>query len=105
MDINEISQMDTFLWADGVTSKFNDDDNTEILTPRNYTRNMEALIEKISALSEYGIDNSTDETITNTNNVSVNLRFICDIVKNIIINHTKDSLIGMSELLKYKDID
>ena len=99
---NEILQMDTYLFPDGLTSKHNDDDCTEVMSMRWYVNTMDSLVEKIGDLSNYGIDNSTDESIKNTQNISVPLRFTCDIVKNIIVQHTKNVLDMMNEHLEYE---
>lgn len=99
-NLDDIEIMDTYLFSDGITSKYSDDDNTDVMSMRWYTKNMEDLIEHIDKINCFGVDSSTDESIEKTSSIQVDKRFILDVVKSTIVNHTKNTLGYMQETLE-----
>ncbi|MCK9544500.1 MAG: hypothetical protein M0R03_20975, partial [Novosphingobium sp.] len=53
---------------------------------------MEELVEIIDSINKFGVDNETDESIEKTMNTEINKRFLLDVVKSQIIQHTKECL-------------
>jgi len=91
-NIDNIKNTDTSICADFITSKYDEKDNVEVLSMRGFVFYMEELVEIIDSINKFGVDNETDESIEKTMNTEINKRFLLDVVKSQIIQHTKECL-------------
>ena len=108
VNLENIDITDTHLSADQIASKYDPICNIDCMSIRGYVCSMEALIDSIDRLNSFGVDNSTEDTLSLTNTCSIDKRFMIDVVKNLVVRHTADMipyLVDFCKLIKETNDD
>ena len=100
-NLETIENADTYLFADEITSKHNDIDNTEVMCMRWYAKTQENLLEQLEKIKSFGQCNSSEDSLLSSYNKE--FAFVVDVAKMLVVNHSKEVLRAMQEMAQVEN--